>query len=359
MSFQFNFSIEGPEDNEVQSIGLSDLQSKPEDNTSLSENNVQIKLSTKNEETGIERNSSFGRSNLLNDSSTSQDCQAEEKTVCCKPAIEHKIQQDVKRVLENKIVEQNSDLQFVNVSVVEMTLSNDDLYGESIVRRTVTANSDLISGVYEGGMKIWECTFDLIKYLKEEDVDFKGKTVLDLGCGAGLLGIVALKRKAKEVHFQDYNSTVIEEITIPNALVNCDNSDETGSVTAEPNKKKLKKSESHAGLLAKCRFFSGDWSDFTLLMQNQTPSMKYDIILTSETIYNANYYGALHNLFQHLLADNGTVYLANKSHYFGVGGGVLLFETFIKINNLFHINTLKTLDDGLQRMVMRLSFKDQ
>ncbi|XP_018415417.1 PREDICTED: histidine protein methyltransferase 1 homolog [Nanorana parkeri] len=360
MSFQFNFSVE---EDEAECTGLSDLQRKretPEDSTHRSEDKeVQLKLSTKNKETGIEQNSSLSKSDILNSSSTGKDCKTEEKPVCCKPAVEHKIPQDVSRVLENKIVEQSSDLQFVNVSVVEMTLSNEDSHGENIVSRTVTANSDLISGVYEGGMKIWECTFDLIKYIEDEDVSFKGKSVLDLGCGAGLLGIVALKRKAKEVHFQDYNSTVIEEITIPNALVNCDSGDGTGNVTEEPNKKRVKKSETSAGLLDKCRFFSGDWSHLTLLMQNQTPSLKYDIILTSETIYNPDYYSALHDLFQHLLADSGTVYLASKSHYFGVGGGVLLFETFVKRHNLFHINTLKTHDDGLQRMLLSLSFKDQ
>ncbi|XP_072261537.1 histidine protein methyltransferase 1 homolog [Pyxicephalus adspersus] len=339
MSFKFDFNFEETEDSKVESTGLSDLQRKGENSeTSLhisEEKEVQVKSSPKNEEKEIE-----------------------ESSICCKPAVEHKIPQDVDRVLENKVVEQSSDLQFVNVSVVEMTLSNEDLHGENIVSRTVTANSDLISGVYEGGMKIWECTFDLLKYIEDEDVTFKGKTVLDLGCGAGLLGIVALKQKAKEVHFQDYNSTVIEEITIPNAVVNCDNGEESGNVTEGPSKKKLRKSQTPADLLTKCRFFSGDWSNFTRLMQNQTPPMKYDIILTSETIYNTDYYVALHSLFQHLLSENGTVYLASKSHYFGVGGGVLLFEACIKKHNIFHIKTLKTHDDGLKRMLLSLSFKD-
>ncbi|XP_077332264.1 histidine protein methyltransferase 1 homolog [Lithobates pipiens] len=359
MSFQFNFCIE--EDGTVECTGLSDpKEEKPENSMHLSgDEAAQIQLSTKNKEKEMELKSFFCKKDVLDGSNMSEDNKAEEKIVCCKPAIEHKMPQDVNKVLENKIVEQCSDLQFVNVSVVEMTLSNEDLHGENIVSKSVTANSDLISGVYEGGMKVWECTFDLLRYFENEDVSFKGKSVLDLGCGAGLLGIVALRRKAREVHFQDYNSTVIEEITIPNVLVNCDSSDENENVTKEPSKKRLKKSETHAGLLSKCRFFSGDWSNFTLLMQNQTPSVKYDIILTSETIYNPNYYDALHDLFQHLLADNGTIYLASKSHYFGVGGGVLLFETCIKKGNRFNINTLKTHDDGLQRMLLSLSFKDR
>ena len=47
--------------------------------------------------------------------------------------------------------------------------------------------SDLISGVYEGGLKVWECSFDLVDYIlkkRSEDPEWlKGKTVLELGCG--------------------------------------------------------------------------------------------------------------------------------------------------------------------------------
>ena len=68
-------------------------------------------------------------------------------------------------------------------------------------------NSDLISGVYEGGYKIWECTQDLVDYFTEEDAsknEFAGKLVCDLGCSGGLAGLMALIKDARNVHFQDY-----------------------------------------------------------------------------------------------------------------------------------------------------------
>ena len=34
-------------------------------------------------------------------------------------------------------------------------------------------------------MKIWECCLDLVQYLHEEKINFSGKRVLELGCGAG------------------------------------------------------------------------------------------------------------------------------------------------------------------------------
>lgn len=60
-----------------------------------------------------------------------------------------------------------------------------------------------------GGAKIWECTESVGEYLTKVDngksiiEDFKNTMTLDLGCGAGILGILALQNGAT-VHFQDY-----------------------------------------------------------------------------------------------------------------------------------------------------------
>ena len=51
------------------------------------------------------------------------------------------------------------------------------------------SHSDLIPGVYEGGLKVWECAFDLVVYLANSDIHFSGKSVIELGCGAGLPAI--------------------------------------------------------------------------------------------------------------------------------------------------------------------------
>ena len=60
--------------------------------------------------------------------------------------------------------------------------------------------------VYEGGFKIWECTIDLIKVLSNRLELIKDKCIMDLGCGAGLVGLYCAEHKAKEVHFHDYVS---------------------------------------------------------------------------------------------------------------------------------------------------------
>ncbi|XP_022618997.1 histidine protein methyltransferase 1 homolog [Seriola dumerili] len=275
-------------------------------------------------------------------------------------------------------------LHFLNETVFEKTASErEDV--EKILSRTAEQRSDLIPGVYEGGLKVWECTYDLLELIEKDGETFGGKAVLDLGCGAGLLGILALKRGARNIHFQDYNSTVIEQLTVPNVILNCQEDDDIeneddkerrgkGKIQEEdgckkqleekqevkdgsPSPKKRAVDLSQHPLLAKCRFFSGDWSTFPAVVQKTGQQPKYDIILTSETIYNTAYYPALHDTLHKLLAPDGLVYLATKSHYFGVGGGLHLFETFVEQRGTFSVEHLWDGDEGLQRHVVVLRFK--
>lgn len=265
-------------------------------------------------------------------------------------------------------------LHFVNETVFERTAAERE-DEEKILTRTAEQRSDLISGVYEGGLKVWECTYDLLELIEKEGETFTGKAVLDLGCGAGLLGILALKRGARLVHFQDYNSTVIEQLTVSNVILNCGDEDEDDSDDEErgkgggkskakqdvkednPPPKKRSIDRTQRPLLAKCRFFSGDWSTFLDLLIKEDPLPKYDIILTSETIYNTDYYPVLHKTLEKLLAPGGLVYLATKSHYFGVGGGLHLFETFVEQEGIFSLDRLWDGEEGLQRHVVVLRRK--
>ncbi|KAJ8682822.1 hypothetical protein QAD02_018614 [Eretmocerus hayati] len=192
-------------------------------------------------------------------------------------------------------------------------------------------HSDLLPAKYEGGLKIWECTHDLARYLLEENILLKDKTVLDLGCGAGVLGLVALLQ-GSNVHFQDYNLEVIESYTIPNVILNCDKLD---TVTK------------------RCQFYCGDWESFVNLIGNDE-SEEYDYILSSETIYNPNNYPKLYQIFKQKLRKNGICYIAAKIHYFGVGGSIQQFEEFITKDGLFNIKTVWKSDEGLQREVLEV-----
>ncbi|XP_008494003.1 histidine protein methyltransferase 1 homolog [Calypte anna] len=318
MDFRFNFVIDEKEDNEPDTHDKLDLKHQ--------------------EETPAKQKVSF------------------------KAAKEHEMPEDLNKILENKAIETVSGLYYINMPLVEISCL-DGADREGIVSKSVSSHSDLIPGVYEGGLKIWECTFDLIDYFSEAEIQFTNKTVLDLGCGAGLLGIVALRGEAAKVHFQDYNSTVIEEITLPSLVANCTECSKMGSgdnrKTGTPPSKRPKKVKCLPDALTKCRFFSGEWSEVSqLLLSSNKGFSKYDLILTSETIYNPDYYSALHDTLAQLLDKNGRVYLASKIHYFGVGGGIHLFEKFVEERNVFRSSIVKTIDKGLKRCIMEMVFKD-
>jgi protein-histidine N-methyltransferase len=57
--------------------------------------------------------------------------------------------------------------------------------GEDTVLEFLDAPSDLVPGVYEGGLKTWECSLDLVNYLDEikdtEQRKLEGKRILEVG----------------------------------------------------------------------------------------------------------------------------------------------------------------------------------
>jgi hypothetical protein len=78
------------------------------------------------------------------------------------------------------ICSQQAAISDPNFGLQQLQLTNNML-----TESQVPLNSDLVSGVYEGGLKVWECSIDICNYLcKPEHREFlKGKRVLELGCG--------------------------------------------------------------------------------------------------------------------------------------------------------------------------------
>lgn len=150
----------------------------------------------------------------------------------------------------------------------------DFVFKEALVDRSVASSElsatllqnhedhDLIPGHYEGGFKIWECTYDLANTIVKSSnvLSCSPKRILELGCGHGVPGILASKvfDDISEIVFSDFNSEVLQMTTWPNILLNC---------STEMHKK------------VKC--IAGDWS----LLHKVTG--KFDLILSAETLYSA------------------------------------------------------------------------
>ncbi|KAH6558972.1 hypothetical protein KP509_1Z035100 [Ceratopteris richardii] len=258
------------------------------------------------------------------------------------------------------------------------------------------SNSDLVPGKYEGGLKLWECAIDLINTLQGEVKDgrlsFRGKRVLELGCGHGLPGIYACIKGASVVHFQDFNIEVLRSLTIPNVNANLEMARSRhgyGSDSGQPPPKSKQ-------LSPDVRFFAGDWEDMsgflsivwhepveqidedagivhaggdplqdsliqdtcdkngsikssTRVIRKHTRKLSgsracekgtddtnifeggYDIILMSETVYSISSFPKLLALIKKCLRPPyGVIYLAAKKHYFGVGGGTRPFKNMVE-----------------------------
>lgn len=180
----------------------------------------------------------------------------------------------------------------------------------------IDKNLDLVSGKYEGGLKLWECSIDLLKYLKTlPSLPLK---VLELGCGQGLPGIYCAQQSSF-VTFQDYNLEVLKFVTANNAVKNnCMN----------------------------CRYFYGPWGDVSHLGT-------FDLVLTSETIYNPENYSAL--LTAIWTSQAKVALVACKNYYFGVGGGS---ELFVKAAHEFGFccQVLQRIDDvASTRFIIQLT----
>ncbi|PPR01981.1 hypothetical protein CVT24_011108 [Panaeolus cyanescens] len=277
----------------------------------------------------------------------------------------------------------------------------------------VDAPSDLVPGVYEGGLKTWECSVDLASHLHsipdaQNPANFLGQTILELGCGTAIPSLYVFKQvlaalngtnKTKtELHLQDYNALVLQLVTLPNLILTWYTSsladsyrsfiddpeiapvldlNTPGELSITPDLKTAF-SQSLASNNISLRFFSGSWDTF--YPEKIAGSTGYDVLLTSETIYSPESLEPLLNLLQKICApspDKQATSLAalslnddgkgahSQSHciclvaakviYFGVGGGVEDFVKEVK-NRGGNVETVLEHSVGVGRKVMRLSW---
>lgn len=100
------------------------------------------------------------------------------------------------------------------------------------------------------------------------------------------------------------------------------------------------------------KFYAGDWRKWVNLTIDDCAV--YDIIFTSETIYNPKNQRKLLDCLYKKLKPNGLVLLAAKTHYFGVGGDLREFEKLMDEDERFVYKTVWSSQKGIQREILEL-----
>lgn len=247
-------------------------------------------------------------------------------------------------------------------------------------------NEDLRIATYEGGLKSWECTFDLMQVLAERSSNggYEYKNVLELGCGTGLPSALVLQKMLTSVQdpatakrnlvLADYNESVLKLVTVPNLLFTwCDLQDQerlrtlqTGDQTGQsmmeirPGEVEVTQQLVTAFLSdlesknIKVEFVSGGWSPQFVTLLNDGGA-QFDLILASETIYSPDTLPIFTDTMLCLMTKTTEALVAAKRVYFGVGGGIPEFERALELRKVQYETISEVTSQGVVRAILRVS----
>lgn len=254
-------------------------------------------------------------------------------------------------------------------------------------------NEDVRKNVYEGGLKSWECSIDLVNALsKSVNAMFSSGTILELGCGTSLPSeylFIQLLQNAQgpcnaKFILADYNESVLRLVSIPNmiiawafeslssqdrcALQQC--GDETIPVVENELLLTSALLDSFLNDITKrginLTLMSGTWGrDFYNMLSSEICRTNDLLVLSSETIYQPDMLPVISELLLEILRPdleplNSSVkaLVAAKDIYFGVGGSVIEFQNYMqkRINAKKLDLTLQTfkVQAGLKRSIVSL-----
>ncbi|CAJ1955572.1 unnamed protein product [Sphenostylis stenocarpa] len=265
------------------------------------------------------------------------------------------------------------------------------------------SGSEAISLKPDGYLKCWTSSIDLVSVLKHEIRDgqltFRGKRVLELSCNYGLPGIFACLKGASVVHFQDQSAETVRCTTIPNVLANLKKARDRQSRQPESPL-----TPSRQTLAPSVNFYAGDWEELPTVLSivkcegyELIPGMSlsfseedflegcssqdgsiighesysrrsrklsgsrawergsqadegeggYDVILMTEIPYSLTSLKKLYALIKKCLRPPyGVAYLApTKRHYVGVSNGVRQLKSLVDEEGVFGAHLVKDLAD--------------
>ncbi|XP_078171960.1 uncharacterized protein LOC144565979 [Carex rostrata] len=272
------------------------------------------------------------------------------------------------------------------------------------------SSSDMLPSKTEGNLRYWESSINLVNVLKHEirdgQLSFRGKKVLELSCGSGVAGIFACLKGASTVHFHDQSAETLRCRTIPNVLANLE---EARDMRARPSESPMTPSRQMPD--PNVHFYAGDWDnlDTILSLVNNKESILgtgfnfsaedllvcdgwssqdgsgvggtarrrsrklsgsracesgtemdqgdggYDVVLISDLPYSVTALRKLYALLTKCLRPPyGVVYLAAKKNLVGSNGGVRQMKALLDEDGILGAHLVCELSD---REIWKLFFK--
>lgn len=232
-------------------------------------------------------------------------------------------------------------------------------------------DEDLKNGVYEGGLKSWECSYDVIDKFKEINVISKlqPKTnIIELGCGTSLPTLYLLQNLFRDpsktpsektkIILSDFNFDVLRLVTLPNIIINwcstleaeylesLQERDVEGNVRAG----EIDCTESLLAAFVKwlndrkieLYFISGGWCrEFMNIVFQILPNIQeeFTITVTSETIYSPAILPVICEVLKELHSPHSITILSAKDIYFGVGGSIVECLQYLESRDIDVITT--------------------
>ena len=220
----------------------------------------------------------------------------------------------------------------------------------------VNGHEDVRPGIYEGGLKSWECSIDLVRWLARQldlnNIAQGSPRVLELGCGTSLPSLFLFQeavrmshdgagrdrdvnRGGATFHLADYNYEVLRLVTMPNVFLSwvlCARPEilslPSGDIGVTEDLKATFLTSLH-GMNVQLGFISGCWGDEMLSLLDPQ-RIGYNIVLGSETIYEPSTAGEFTKVLVECLDARGVGLVAAKKLYFGVGGSMEAFAHSVR-----------------------------
>ncbi|GMM48503.1 protein-histidine N-methyltransferase [Pichia kluyveri] len=213
------------------------------------------------------------------------------------------------------------------------------------------SEDDLIKGIYEGGLKSWECASDLIEYLESFNID-NNNAIIEMGCGNAMPSIRIIERlinnqlnnNGLKIILSDYNYDVLRLVTIPNMILmlmkKIDNEtfiklqeDEVirdEEIVITESLIKWVKEYLYNNKIS-IDLISGGWgNEYVEIIENSTIEYKNRLVLCSEGIYSNDTLPIVAGIVSKLTNGQTDTFIAAKDVYFGVGGSIAVFETWLQ-----------------------------